>query len=103
MVQYIVVEGPIGAGKTSLAEKLARLLDAELMLERPMPTPSCPGSMKIAGNAQPTQLAFLLSRFDQCRQLVQGELFGRARVADFLLDKDALFAHMNLDEAEFRL
>jgi len=104
MVQYIVVEGPIGAGKTSLAEKLARLLDAELMLEQADANPFLPRFYENRRRyALSTQLAFLLSRFDQCRQLVQGELFGRARVADFLLDKDALFARLNLDEAEFQL
>lgn len=102
--QYIAVEGPIGVGKTSLAAKLARLLDAELLLEQADANPFLARFYEDRRRyALPTQLAFLLSRHEQCRQLAQGDLFGRARVADFLLDKDALFACINLDETEFQL
>lgn len=102
--RYIAVEGPIGVGKTSLALKLARLLDAEPLLEQPEANPFLPRFYEDRRRyALPTQLAFLLARFEQTRPLVQGELFQRARVADFLPDKDPLFARLNLDESEFQL
>jgi len=102
--RYIAVEGPIGVGKTSLAQKLARLLDAEPLLEQPEANPFLPRFYEDRRRyALPTQLAFLLARFEQTRPLVQGELFQRARVADFLPDKDLLFARLNLDESEFQL
>lgn len=102
--RYIAVEGPIGVGKTSLAQKLARRIDAETLLEQPEANPFLPRFYEDRRRyALPTQLAFLLARFEQTRPLVQGDLFQRAWVADFLPDKDLLFARMNLDEAEFQL
>lgn len=102
--RYIVVEGPIGVGKTSLAIQLARLLDAEPMLEQADENPFLARFYEDRKRyALPTQLAFLLSRYDQSRGLSQGELFSGATVADYLMDKDMLFARLNLDEAEFRL
>ncbi len=103
-LQYIVVEGPIGVGKTTLAERLARLLDAWPVLEQADANPFLARFYEDRRRyALPTQLAFLLSRHEQCRQLLQGDLFHRAWVADFLLDKDLLFARLNLDEMEFQL
>ncbi len=102
--RYIAVEGPIGVGKTSLATRLARLLDAETLLEQPEANPFLPRFYEDRRRyALPTQLAFLLARFEQTRPLVQGDLFQRARVADFLPDKDLLFARLNLDDTEFQL
>ncbi|MCS6786093.1 MAG: deoxynucleoside kinase [Thiobacillaceae bacterium] len=102
--RYIAVEGPIGAGKTSLALKLAQLFDAEPLLEAPEQNPFLPRFYEDRRRyALPTQLAFLLARHEQMRVLIQGDLFRRAHVADFLPDKDPLFARLTLDEAEFRL
>lgn len=102
--RYIAVEGPIGVGKTSLAERLARLLNAEPMLEQAQENPFLPRFYADPRRyALSTQLAFLLSRVEQTRQLAQGDLFAGSTVSDYLLDKDTLFARMNLDESEFQL
>jgi deoxyadenosine/deoxycytidine kinase len=102
--RHIVVEGPIGAGKTSLARKLAAFLDAELILENADENPFLPRFYEDRRRyALPTQLFFLVARVEQSRKLNQGELFSPARVADFMLEKDLLFAKTILDDAEFRL
>ncbi len=102
--RHIVVEGPIGAGKTSLARKLAARLDAELVLENADENPFLPRFYEDRRRyALPVQLFFLVARVEQARRLGQGELFSPARVADFMLEKDLLFAKFILDEAEFRL
>jgi deoxyguanosine kinase len=102
--RHVVVEGPIGAGKTSLARKLATRLDAELILENADENPFLPRFYEDRRRyALPVQLFFLVARVEQARKLVQGELFSPARVADFMLEKDLLFAKFSLDEAEFRL
>ncbi|HRH81157.1 MAG TPA: deoxynucleoside kinase [Thiobacillaceae bacterium] len=102
--RYIIVEGPIGVGKTSLARKLAQLANARLMLESPEDNPFLARFYEDRRRyALPTQLSFLLSRYDQVRELAQGDLFAGTTIADYMLDKDTLFARMNLDEAEFRL
>jgi deoxyadenosine/deoxycytidine kinase len=102
--RYIAVEGPIGAGKTSLATKLAAHLDAALLLEDADGNPFLPQFYDDRKrHALAAQLFFLLQRADQVRDLGQGQLFAPITVADFILDKDPLFARINLDEAEFRL
>jgi len=102
--RHIVVEGPIGAGKTSLARKLAAHLDAELVLENAEENPFLPRFYEDRRRyALSVQLFFLVARVDQARALSQDELFNPARVADFMLEKDLLFAKLLLDEAEFRL
>jgi deoxyguanosine kinase len=102
--RYLVVEGPIGAGKTSLAQGLARRLDADPLLEAPQNNPFLERFYAdMPRYALPTQLNFLFQRVDQLRGLAQLDLFGRATVADFLLDKDPLFARLNLSDDEYQL
>jgi deoxyadenosine/deoxycytidine kinase len=102
--RYIVVEGPIGAGKTSLARQIAERIDAETLLERPEENPFLERFYEdMARFALPTQLNFLFQRVDQLRDLGQIDMFRRATVGDFLLDKDPLFARLNLSDAEYRL
>jgi deoxyadenosine/deoxycytidine kinase len=102
--RYVVVEGPIGAGKTSLACKLAEYLDADTLLENASDNPFLPRFYQEPRRyALPTQLHFLFERSRQLRDLAQGDLFRAATVSDFLIDKDMLFARLNLDDDEFDL
>jgi deoxyguanosine kinase len=102
--RYIVVEGPIGAGKTSLARVLANHISGDELFERPEENPFLErfyGDM--ARFALATQLTFLFQRADQLSGVGQFDMFRRATVGDFLLDKDPLFARLNLSDAEYRL
>ncbi len=102
--RYVVVEGPIGAGKTSLARQLALHQSAEVLLEQPEDNPFLARFYDdMARFALPTQLTFLFQRVDQLRPLAQLDLFRRPTVADFLLDKDPLFARINLSDDEYAL
>ncbi len=102
--RHVVVEGPIGAGKTSLARRLAETWDGELLLEAPGDNPFLPLFYKdMRRYALPTQLSFLFQRAEQLRSLAQPGLFTPLTVSDFLLDKDPLFARLNLDDAEYGL
>jgi len=102
--RYIVVEGPIGAGKTSLARQLAEHIDADMLLEQPEDNPFLPRFYDdMSRFALPTQLTFLFQRADQLRNLAQLDLFHRPTVSDFLLDKDPLFARLNLSDDEYAL
>ncbi|MEJ7670403.1 MAG: deoxynucleoside kinase [Casimicrobiaceae bacterium] len=102
--RYVVVEGPIGAGKTSLARQLALHQSADVLLEQPEDNPFLARFYDdMARFALPTQLTFLFQRVDQLRHLAQLDLFRRPTVADFLLDKDPLFARINLNDDEYAL
>ena len=102
--RYIVVEGPIGAGKTSLTHKLAEHLGADTLLENANDNPFLPRFYQEPKRyALPTQLHFLFDRARQLRDLAQGDLFRAGTVSDFLIDKDMLFARLNLDDDEFEL
>jgi deoxyguanosine kinase len=102
--RYIVVEGPIGAGKTSLTHKLAEHLGADTLLENASDNPFLPRFYQDPKRyALPTQLHFLFDRSRQLRELAQGDLFRAGTVSDFLIDKDMLFARLNLDDDEFEL
>lgn len=104
MPRYVAVEGPIGAGKTSLARRLAESFDSELVLEKPEENPFLERFYRDPRNAAlPAQLCFLFQRARQVQEFRQSDLFNPVRVADFLLEKDRLFAEVNLDPQELEL
>jgi deoxyguanosine kinase len=101
-LRHIAVEGPIGAGKSSLARKLAARLGAELMLEKPEDNPFLERFYDdSAGYAFQTQVFFLFQRLRQVRELAQPGMFVPAIVSDFMFEKDALFARLNLSDEEY--
>ena len=102
--RHIVVEGPIGVGKSSLAARLARHLGAELLLEQPGENPFLQRFYAdMPGYAFQTQLFFLFQRLRQMQALAQPSMFSSAVVSDFLFAKDAIFARLNLSDDEHRL
>ena len=102
--RYIVVEGPIGAGKTSLARQIADAVRGETLFERPEANPFLARFYEdMARYALPTQLTFLFQRVDQLRGVGQLDMFRHATVGEFLFAKDPLFARLNLDDAEYQL
>jgi deoxyadenosine/deoxycytidine kinase len=101
--RYIVVEGPIGAGKSSLARRLAERLPAETLFERPEDNPFLGRFYQQTERwSLATQLAFLFQRIDRLAEPAAADETRRV-VSDFLLDKDPLFAAINLPEDEFAL
>ena len=101
---YIVVEGPIGVGKTTLAKRLAHAFQSDLMLEQAQDNPFLPRFYHDPQHAAlPTQLFFLFQRAQQIQSLRQGDLFQSARIVDFLIDKDPLFASLTLSSEELDL
>jgi deoxyguanosine kinase len=102
--RYIVIEGPIGAGKTSLARRLAPRFSADLLLEQPGENPFIARFYQdMARYALPAQLFFLFQRARMVEPLKQPDMFSRPTVADFLLEKDLLFARVTLSSDEFAL
>jgi deoxyadenosine/deoxycytidine kinase len=102
--RFIVVEGPIGVGKTSLAKRLAQSFASELILEHAEENPFLERFYRNRRNAAlPAQLFFLFQRAKQIEQIRQRDMFSPVRIADFLLQKDRLFAELNLDPNEFGL
>jgi deoxyadenosine/deoxycytidine kinase len=102
--RHIAIEGPIGAGKTTLAQRLAAGIGAELMLEQPAENPFLDrfyDDMK--GYAFQTQLFFLFQRQKQVQALAQMSMFAPTVVSDFMFEKDALFAKLTLSDDEYRL
>lgn len=102
--RYIVVEGPIGVGKTSLAQRLAEHLGADILLEKPQENPFLERFYQDPQrHAMSTQLFFLFQRISEVRDQAQMDLFNTRTVSDYLFDKDALFARLNLSDDEFKL
>lgn len=102
--RFIVVEGPIGVGKTTLAKKLAKSFGSEILLEAAAENPFM---SKFYENpraaALSTQLFFLLQRARQMQEIRQGDMFNPVRIADFLMEKDRLFAELTLNDDELSL
>jgi deoxyadenosine/deoxycytidine kinase len=102
--QFVAVEGPIGVGKTTLAKRLAETFNHDIMLEQAEQNPFLERFYRnTRQSALATQLFFLFQRAQQIHDLRQGDLFSPAHVTDFLIAKDRLFAHINLDIDEFAL
>jgi len=102
--RFIVVEGPIGVGKTSLAKRMAQQLGGELVLEQADENPFLERFYRNPrAGALPAQLFFLFQRARQLESLNQHDLFAPLRVGDYLLDKDRLFARLTLDSEEYGL
>src|ERR1700741_3035753 len=102
--RFVVVEGPIGVGKTSLARRLARSFGSELILEQADENPFLERFYKNPRSAAlQTQLFFLFQRTRQLEDMRQHDLFDTVRIADYLLDKDRLFAQLTLDDEELSL
>lgn len=103
-MRHICVEGPIGVGKTALADLLAKRLEGRLVLEQVDENPFLDRFYQdIRGYAFQTQLFFLLSRHRQQQELSQQELFASTVVSDYLFEKDRVFAALNLSEHELAL
>lgn len=102
--RHLVIEGPIGAGKTSLAMRLAGHLKATMLLEQPSANPFLARFYQDPKRyALQAQLFFLFQRVDQLRELTQPDFFGSKVIADYLLEKDPLFAQLNLADDEYNL
>ncbi|MBN1348551.1 deoxynucleoside kinase [candidate division KSB1 bacterium] len=103
-LQYIVIEGVIGVGKTTLTGMLANRLNAKMVLEQPEENPFLEDFYKRPKQyAFQTQLFFLLSRYRQQQAIPQRDLFHQTIVADYLFAKDKIFAYLNLEDRELRL
>jgi deoxyadenosine/deoxycytidine kinase len=104
MFRYIVIEGPIGVGKTSLTRLLAKEFNARAILEKPEDNPFLPLFYQDRKQyAFQTQVFFLLNRFHQQREIAQLDLFNQITICDYLFAKDRIFALLNLEENELAL
>jgi deoxyadenosine/deoxycytidine kinase len=102
--KFIAVEGAIGVGKTTLSRQLATTFNYQLLLENAEENPFLERFYQNQKNAAlATQLFFLFQRSQQLEDLRQGDIFEPVQVADFLINKDRLFAQLNLDEDEYQL
>ncbi len=103
-IRYIAIEGVIGVGKTSLAKKLAQRLNAKLVLEDFEDNPFLEKFYKDPPRyAFHTQMYFLMSRFKQLQDLRQPDIFHEYTVADYIFEKDKIFAYLNLQDDELKL
>jgi len=104
MFRYIAIEGPIGVGKTSLAKLLAMEFNGRCILENVEENPFLSHFYEDRKKyAFQTQIFFLLNRYQQQREIAQLDLFNQITLCDYLLDKDRLFASINLDDHELAL
>ncbi len=104
MFRYIVIEGPIGVGKTSLTKLLAQEFDARSVLEKPEENPFLSHFYQDRKKyAFQTQIFFLLNRFQQQKEIAQLDLFNQITLCDYLFAKDRIFATLNLDDHELTL
>ena len=102
--RYIVIEGPIGVGKTTLANRVAQSFGSELLLEGAEQNPFLERFYQNPRlGALAAQMFFLFQRSRQLQELRQSDLFAPVRVADFMIEKDRLFAELTLDEDELNL
>jgi deoxyadenosine/deoxycytidine kinase len=102
--RYIVTEGPIGVGKTSLTTLLAEELGARLILERAEDNPFLSDFYKDSARYRfQTQMFFLLNRYSQQEEMAQPDLFSRITISDYLFAKDRIFAYLNLNDHELSL
>lgn len=102
--RYIAVEGCIGVGKTTLARNIANLFNYDMLLEQPEENPFLERFYKDPrSTALPTQLFFLFQRANQLQSLRQNDMFEPVRIADFLIEKDQLFARVTLDDDELNI
>lgn len=103
-LKYVVIDGPIGVGKTTLARKLAASFGSDLILEGPEDNPFLERFYQDPkGAAFQTQLFFLFQRAKQLQEINQDDMFQPVRVADYLIEKDRLFAELTLDAEEYKL
>ncbi len=102
--RYIAIEGPIGVGKTALANRLAESLSADLVLEEIEANPFLERFYRDGRSAAlPAQMFFLFARARQIEQMRQSDLFSTVRISDYLFTRDRLFADLNLDTEELKL